>query len=214
MIILIGGVPCAGKSTLVRSILEGLGDPEYIEPMKGFPCEKRGDVLILGLYPEGEIFGGTDRIGMNVIPLFRDFVNQEAPKHKHILIEGDRFFRSVDIEWLLKTHDATAYILTVNGVVEKKRHIKRNDTQSEKWLKSRRTQIGNIMMNNFRFDVCIENDDLTITSDIKNQFLRVRTNDRDIQSLNIKNEIIGLISEGAVTAANDNDDPDMIRLAS
>ena len=46
----------AGKSTLVRDIFGELGAPEYVELMKGFPCEKRGDVLILGRYPEGEIF--------------------------------------------------------------------------------------------------------------------------------------------------------------
>ncbi len=39
MIVLIGGVPCSGKSTLVREIFGELGTPEYVEPMKGFPCE-------------------------------------------------------------------------------------------------------------------------------------------------------------------------------
>ena len=213
MIVLIGGVPCSGKSTLVRDIFGELGTPEYVEPMKGFPCEKRGDVLILGRYPEGEIFGGTDRIGMNVIPLFRDFINQEALKHKHILIEGDRFFRSVDIEWLLKTHDATAYILTVNGVVEKKRHIKRNDTQSEKWLKSRRTQIGNIMMNNFHFDVCVDGDGLTISPHASNHSLLVRTNETDTQSSDIKNEIMEFLSAGTVSASNDNVEPSNLEAA-
>ena len=92
MIIVVGGPPCSGKSTLTRSILSELCSTEDVEPMKLFPCEKRGDVLVVGRYPDGEIFGGTDRISYGAIPKFRDFINQETPKHKHIIIEVIVFF--------------------------------------------------------------------------------------------------------------------------
>ncbi len=46
MIFLIGGMPCSGKSKLVRDIFGELETPEYVEPMKLFPCEKRGDVCM------------------------------------------------------------------------------------------------------------------------------------------------------------------------
>ena len=143
-----GGIPTSGKSTIARNILKELGSGEkMLEPMKLFPCEKRGDVLIVGRYPEGETFGGTDRISYGAISKFRDFIDQEAPKHKHIFLEGDRFFRAKDIEWLLDNHDAKVYILTVSAEEEKRRHIERNDTQSEKWLQGRRSQISNIQTN-------------------------------------------------------------------
>ena len=112
-----------------------------------FPCQKYGDILVVGRYPEGETFGGTDRLSYGTINKFRDFINQEAPKHKHILIEGDRFCRAVEIEWLLDNHDAKVYILTVNADEEKRRHIERQDTQTEKWLQGRRSQISNIQTN-------------------------------------------------------------------
>ena len=147
MIIMIGGAPCSGKSTLTRNILSKLGSAEYVEPIKLFPCEKRGDVLVVGRYPEGETFGGTDRISYGAISQFRDFIDQEAPKHKHIFLEGDRFFRAQDIEWLLDNYDAKVYVLTVGEDEERRRHIERGDTQSEVWLKGRRSQINNILTN-------------------------------------------------------------------
>ena len=97
-----------------------MGSGEMLEPLSLFPCEKRGDVLIVGRYPEGETFGGTDRISYGAISKFRDFIDQEAPKHKHIFLEGDRFFRAKDIEWLLDNHNAKCYLLTVDEEEEKR----------------------------------------------------------------------------------------------
>ena len=39
------------------------------------------------------------------------------------------------------------YILTVSPEEEKRRHIERQDTQTEKWLQGRRSQISNIQTN-------------------------------------------------------------------
>ena len=147
MIIMIGGIPCSGKSTLMRNILSELGSAEFVEPMKLFKCQVHNDILVVGQYPEGETFGGTDRLSYGAIPKFRDFINQEAPKHKHIFLEGDRFFRAVDIEWLLSEHDAKVYILKVSPEVESERHTIRGDEQSEKWLQTRRTLISNLQTN-------------------------------------------------------------------
>ena len=147
MIIMIGGIPCSGKSTLMRNLIKEMGSHENVEPMKLFPCQKHNDILVVGRYPIGETFGGTDRISYGAISKFRDFIEQEKPKYKHILIEGDRFFRATDIEWLLSEHDARIYILKVSSEVEKQRHIDRGDEQSEKWLQTRRTLISNLQTN-------------------------------------------------------------------
>ena len=87
MIIMIGGIPCSGKSTLMRMVLEDLGEGEQIMPIPLFPCQKHKDILVLGYYPEGETFGGTDKISHGAIPQFTKFIEQEQPKWKHIIID-------------------------------------------------------------------------------------------------------------------------------
>jgi len=147
MIIMIGGIPCSGKSTLMRSLIQEMGSHEDVEPMKLFPCQKHGDTLVVGRYPVGETFGGTDKISYGAISKFRDFIEQESSKHKHIILEGDRFCRAKDIEWLLSEHDAKVYILKVSPEVESERHTIRGDEQSEKWLQTRRSLINNLQTN-------------------------------------------------------------------
>ena len=147
MILMIGGIPCSGKSTLTKEIIRGLGSAEFVEPMKLFKCQVHNDILVVGQYPEGETFGGTDRLSYGTINKFRDFINSEQPKYKHIIVEGDRFFRAKDIEWLVETHDAKVYILKVSPEVEKERHIARGDEQAENWLQTRRSLINNLQTN-------------------------------------------------------------------
>ncbi len=176
MIIMIGGVPCSGKSTLTRNILSELGSAVNVEPMKLFPCEKRGNVLVAGRYPEGEIFGGTDRMSYGAIPKFRDFISQEEPKH-NIFLEGDRFFRAPDIEWLVVEYNANVFVLVISDDEEKRRHIKREDTQTEKWLRGRRSQISNILTNFMLMDD-----------------INIRPNETEKDSENIKKEIMELLA--------------------
>ena len=146
MIIIIGGIPCSGKSCLARIILSNMGLYVEYEPMKLFACQKYDDVLVVGRYDDNT-FGGTDRLSYGTINKFRDFINQEVPKYKQLVVEGDRIFRSVDIEWVLDNHEAICYILTVSAEEEKRRHLERQDTQTEKWLQGRRSQISNIQTN-------------------------------------------------------------------
>lgn len=178
MIIMVGGIPCSGKTTLVRNILNELGPSENIEPMKLFSCQAHGDILVVGRYAEGEQFGGTDRLSYGTISKFRDFIIQEVPKWKHIIIEGDRFFRSKDVEWLLNAYSSYAkiYVLMVNRAEEIKRHILRKDTQTEKWLSGRRTQISNLLTN---FELMNE--------------LEIRDNNNNKDADKIKEEICHLI---------------------
>ena len=176
MIIMIGGIPCSGKSTLMREIISGLGSAENVEPMKLFSCQKHNDILVLGRYAEGEPFGGTDRLSYGTIKKFREFIDQEHKNYKHIIFEGDRFFRAVDIEWLLENHDAKVLILTVDAEEEARRHKERNDTQTEKWLSGRRTQISNLLTN---FELMNE--------------LEIRDNNNNKDADKIKEEICHLI---------------------
>ena len=177
MIIILGGIPTSGKTSIVRSILGQWGSYEACEPLPLFACQKYGDILVVGKYKTGEKFCGTDRLSYGTISKFRDFIDQEAPKHKHIFLEGDRFFRAKDLEWLLDNHDAKVYILTVSAEEEKRRHIQRQDTQTEKWLQGRHTQISHILTN------------FMLMNNID-----VRSNENENDSENIKKEIMELLN--------------------
>ena len=47
MIIMIGGAPCSGKSTLTKKVISGLGSAVNVEPMKLFNCQKHNDILVV-----------------------------------------------------------------------------------------------------------------------------------------------------------------------
>ena len=142
-----GGIPTSGKSTIVKRVIRGLDEPELIEPMTLFPCQRHGDVLIVGRYPDGEMFGGTDRMSYGAISKFSDFILQEYPKHRHIVIEGDRFFTMKNIEWIVSGFKSRVYVLQVSLGEETKRHYLRQDKQKEIWLKGKRTQIQHVLTN-------------------------------------------------------------------
>ena len=178
MIIMCGGAPCSGKTTLIRAIIKELGSYEEYEPLPLFPCQKYGDILVVGRYLEGQIFSGTDRLSYATIPKFRNFILQEYTKHKHILIEGDRFFRAKDIEWLLVNFVAKIYILKVSLEIEKQRHIARGDNQSEKWLQTRRSLINNLQTN-----FILMND------------LNIRETETNEQFDEVRGEILGELNE-------------------
>jgi len=176
-VVMMGGVPCSGKSSIIKRVIHGLGSGENIEPMTLFPCQRHDDILVVGRYPEGQTFGGTDRLSYATISKFTDFILQEYPKHKHIIIEGDRFFRVKDIEWLVHGYDTKVYVLQVSSSELKKRHFYRKDKQSDKWLKGRNTQIQNILTN------------LVLMGE-----LNIRTNDTQEDSQELVREIRDLIT--------------------
>ena len=147
-VIMIGGEPATGKTTLVSRVIEDLCNPINIDPLPLFPCQQHDDVLVVGRYAPGKTFNGTDGLSYSAIPKFRQFIEQEYMKHKHIICEGDRFFRMKDIEWLVSGYfDAQIYVIHASPNVLEERHKKRGDTQGQTWLSGRRTQIRNICSN-------------------------------------------------------------------
>ena len=175
-VIMMGGVPASGKTTIVKRVINGLGPYELVEPFQLFPCQRHGDVLVVGRYPEGETFGGTDRLSYGTINKFSDFILQEYPKHRHIVIEGDRFFQIKNIEWLVSEFPSRVFVLQVSPAELLRRHIYRGDSQSEKWLKGRETQIQNILTNLVLMD-----------------HLQVRTNETDQDTIELVDEINSLM---------------------
>jgi len=142
-ITLIGGEPCTGKSTLMRSIIKRKNinkNFEYEKLLKGH-CNE--DYIVLGLYG-GELFDGTDKLSMAVQPVFERFINKEKTK-KHIILEGDRLFKKSLIRWLQSSNNFfRLIILTASESVKSFRHKKRKDEQTQKWINAKKTTINNI----------------------------------------------------------------------
>ena len=93
MIIWLAGMSCVGKSTIVKRVMSHYPNGEKITPTKYFECVKFDDFLIIG----GRYYSKTTNPGSDFIfavkDRFKNFIEQEYPKHKNMLIEGQKFFR-------------------------------------------------------------------------------------------------------------------------
>lgn len=152
----IGGEPATGKSTLIKSFMTELG-PAKQEFKFGCLYGYRwridipkslfefNDVFILGLYPEGETFGGTDRLSMAVQPMVEVFLEYQKKTPSIIIFEGDRLFCKPTLRHIQKVAWRHLFIvLTATPEEKERRHKQRQDDQSQSFLKSRVTKINNI----------------------------------------------------------------------
>ena len=143
---LIGGEPCAGKSTIVKYIKnckEINIEFKYKKIVRGY-YSKDNTYCIIGVY-EGGIFDGTDRLSMSVQPVLIEWVKENKNKYKNVYLEGDRVFKSSFIDACRQIlGDINIIIIKTTEENKNERHKKRKDNQSEKWLKSKKTSVYNI----------------------------------------------------------------------
>ena len=146
-IILIGGIPCSGKSTTCKTLKSFLNaaEVEVVEPVKLFKCEKHGDVLFLGRFPEHTRTCGTDTTSDAAIPKLAKFLKVVKRQYKYVVIEGDKFFSKRIVPKLLQSEpNAHAYTLCVSPIFENERRAKRGDEQDPSWVKGRHTKVENV----------------------------------------------------------------------
>jgi hypothetical protein len=62
-------------------------------------------------------------------------------RHKLILFEGDRIGNVSFFEAVAPYHEIKIYLLEVSEEEKARRHIARNDNQSEKFLKAKKTKL-------------------------------------------------------------------------
>lgn len=148
-IIAIGGEPATGKSTIMKRFISDVQGFAEVELEKLVPTLYNviADLHIMGKYPEGEKFGGTDRYSMAVQPQAVKFVNTH--NESNILFEGDRLFNQSFLELLADLPDTELQIIyiTADPALVEKRHVDREDTQNEKFLKGRKTKYENLRSN-------------------------------------------------------------------
>jgi hypothetical protein len=145
-VIAIGGEPGAGKSTLMRRLIEDIkAVPKYNE-YKLVPYLQYFEIFILGKYEEGEVFSGTDRMSMAVQPEAIKFLTY-LPENAIVLFEGDRLFTASFLEHCVEKYDTKIVYLKTTKDIRSDRYKERGSEQNETWLQGRETKIANILTN-------------------------------------------------------------------
>lgn len=141
-IIAIGGEPASGKSTLMKRILK-----EHL-PLKTFSYglvkglhSKERNVYFIGIY-DNSVFCGTDKLSMAVQPDFIKLTNNIS--EATFVFEGDRLFN----QSLFDQKKCEIFVLEVSDETLAARHNQRQDNQTAKFKKAKRTKIQNIKSNN------------------------------------------------------------------
>lgn len=104
--------------------------------------DKSKNLVLMGIYNNQDTFKGTDKLSMAVNTHFVKYVEK---KQRNILFEGDRLFSLNNLILLDQHYDLRIIVLEQSEETLHQRHIDRNDTQSEKFIKGRKTKIKNII---------------------------------------------------------------------
>lgn len=150
-VIVIGGYPGSGKSTIVRKVIT-----ELEQQGKKFKNNRRGiitwmeskEIVILGSYAPDEKFPGTDRLPLNAQPEAQRFIldaRRDWPT-KVLLFEGDRLFNDKMLTFLAENgmDVILCIVFTAKPLLEARR--KKRSEQNESWRKGRETKVDRISM--------------------------------------------------------------------
>jgi dephospho-CoA kinase len=153
-VIVIGGYPGVGKSTIVNRVLEDLSSQgrNFIlnkhDKLVTYMADQTG-LIVMGTYGKGETFPGTDRFAMNVQPeamAFLEELRDITDREITVLFEGDRLFNGKMLDWLHKENFQRVLCIVEadQTVVIQRRQARSN--QNEAWRKGRQTKVDRISM--------------------------------------------------------------------
>lgn len=146
-VILLGGAPASGKSTVMKDVMVQVGEGCAHEGKLGdvqsviFKTKK---VAILGSYKKE--FGGTDALSMSIQPQvisLLEYMNTSTDWDGWVILaEGDRLFNGKFMGDLgFKNIDHSVIAVFADDEVTELRQDMRGNKQDKKWLKGRATKV-------------------------------------------------------------------------
>lgn len=153
-VIVIGGYPGVGKSTIVNKVLEKLSKEgrNFIinkhDKLVTYMADQSG-LIVLGTYGKGETFPGTDRFAMNVQPEAQAFLSElrdTTDREVVVLFEGDRLFNNKMLDFLRKEKFQTVLCIVQADQAEVEKRRQARSKQNEAWRKGRETKVDRIAL--------------------------------------------------------------------
>lgn len=151
-IIVIGGEPCTGKTTLMKNFIKESGlefKKNRYEGLLDCLYNEENSIYILGKYDEtDDVFQGTDKLSMAVQPSAVKFFDN-LTADSTVLFEGDRLFNNKFLNYLQEKYqdNLKIIVLKVSDNSLDNRHSSRGDNQTDKFKTSRKTKVNNILTN-------------------------------------------------------------------
>lgn len=150
-IIGIGGLPASGKSYTVQGLMANLSKMhgrEWTPKAYGMAMyEQLGDRFVMGRYSGVAEYAGTDRLSMNcyrAVKMFWKALAKNVPEAV-VIFEGNRLFKDDMLTFANAIADTSWIVLDAGEEITHQRHVERRDTQTERILKARQTELSNLL---------------------------------------------------------------------
>ena len=143
------GMPGTGKSTIMKEFMRQFQELtlstgsqwERERPADLLDTHKMGDVRVLGIYEDGEVFCGTDKLSMAVPPHAVEWAKSNP--NETVFGEGDRLTNRKFFEaW---GDNLTIIELTTSPEERCRRYKQRGSNQSDKFIQTVATKCKNIV---------------------------------------------------------------------
>jgi hypothetical protein len=148
-VIAVIGQPAAGKSTLVKAVINHLGTRRLMREgsltFEHYELDDGNWVNVLGYYQPDDPFGGTDKLSMSIQPQalvvlksWAKYATAGQPPGM-VLFEGDRLGNLSFLTALAKDPNIQLHVVFVEASEAslKARQAKRGNKQTPAWLKGR-----------------------------------------------------------------------------
>jgi len=164
------GEPAAGKSTVMKKLIETLGEGEIVkEGLVVYTQYSDDKVMIAGKYEPGEVFCGTDKLSKGCGPKYREWLAAKCSDPAYadwtFYWEGERFSNSKFFDFFYSgevTEPTIFYLDTDADILDMRNETRSN--QNETWRKGMRTRMHNLRD---RYPVTIVNQGFTFTGSVQ-----------------------------------------------